>query len=106
MDALFLAFDRGVPEAGSAIARLARPADVTRMLGLLGHVPFTQMGPILADMLGRTTVPSRSRLEIVAALGELASAESRTLLEQYAQAHPGSDPVTRAAEAAAARIAQ
>ena len=52
MDQLFLALDRGVPEAGMAIARLARPADVTRLLGLVGHVPFTQMSPILADMLG------------------------------------------------------
>lgn len=106
VDQLFLAFDRGVAEAGTAIARLARPADITRMLGLLGHLPFTQMSPIVADMLGRDGVPQRSRLEIVAALGELASAEARTLLEQYVQAHPGSDPVTRAAEAAAARIAQ
>ncbi len=106
MDQLFLALDRGVPEAGMAIARLARPADVTRLLGLVGHVPFTQMSPILADMLGRDTVPQRSRLEIVAAIGELASAEARGLLEQYVQAHPGTDPVTRAAEAAAARIAQ
>lgn len=106
MDQLFLAFDRGVPEAGAAIGRLARPADITRMLALLGHVPFSQMGPILADMLGREGVAQRSRLEIVAALGELASAEARGLLEQYVQAHPGTDPVTRAAEAAAARIAQ
>jgi hypothetical protein len=106
MDQLFLAFDRGMPEAGAAIGRLARPADITRMLGLLGHVPFTQMGPILADMLGRDGIPTRSRLEIVAALGETASADARALLEQYAQAHPGTDPVTRAAEAAAARIAQ
>jgi HEAT repeat protein len=106
MDQLFLAFDRGVPEAGAAIGRLARPADITRMLGMLGHVPFTQMGPILADMLGRDGIPSRSRLEIVAALGELASADARGLLEQYVQAHPGTDAVTRAAEAAAARIAQ
>jgi hypothetical protein len=89
-----------------AIGRLARAADITRMLALLGHVPFAQMGPILADMLGRDGVPQRSRLEIVAALGELASADARGLLEQYVQAHPGSDPVTRAAEAAAARIAQ
>lgn len=106
IDQLFLAFDRGVPEAGAAIGRIGRPADITRLLGLLGHVPFTQMGPILADMLGRDTVPARSRLEIVAALGELASADARGLLEQYVQAHPGTDPVTRAAEAAAARIAQ
>ncbi len=106
MDSLFLAFDRGVPEAGMAIGRLARPADITRMLGLLGHVPFTQMSPILADMLGRDGIPQRSRMEIVAAVGELASADARTLLEQFVQAHPGSDPVTRAAEAAAARIAQ
>lgn len=106
MDQLFLAFDRGIPEAGMTIARLARPADVTRLLELLGHVPFTQMSPLLADMLGRTSIPQRSRLEVVAAIGELASAEARSMLEQYVQAHPGSDPVTRAAEAAAARIAQ
>lgn len=106
MDQLFLAFDRGVPEAGQTIARLARPEDVTRVLDLVGHVPFSQMGPMLADMLGRDTIPQRSRLAIVAALGELASADARGLLEQYVQQHPGTDPVTRAAEAAAARIGQ
>jgi hypothetical protein len=106
MDQLFQAFDHGIVEAGMAIARLARAEDVTRMLGSLGHVPFTQMSPILADMLGRTTIPERSRLAIVAALGEQASAESRALLEQYVHAHPGTSALTRAAEAAAARIAQ
>ena len=106
MDQLFLAFDHGIPEAGMAIARLARAEDVTRVLGLLGHVPFTQMGPMLADMLGRSTIPERSRLAIVAGLGEQASAQARELLEQYVHAHPGRSAVTRAAEAAAARIAQ
>lgn len=106
IDSLFLAFDHGVTSAGMAIAHMARPDDVTRMLGLLGHVPFTQMGPILADMMGRAELAQRSRLQVVSALGELASAEARGLLEQYASSHPATDPVRRAAEQAAARIAQ
>ena len=106
IDQLFLAFDRGIHEAGLAIARIARAEDVTRMLALVGHVPFTQMGPILADMLGRITIPERARLDVIAVLGEQASAQSRGLLEQYVQAHPGHSALTRAAETAAARIAQ
>ncbi len=106
IDSLFLAFDRSIPEAGMAIAHMARPAEVTRVLALVGRVPFSQMGPILVEMLSRDDLAQRSRLEIVARLGEQASAEARTLLETYAQAQPATDPVRRAAEAAAARIAQ
>jgi hypothetical protein len=106
LDSLFLAFDRSVPEAGMAIAHLARPQDVERVLGLVGRVPFSQMGPMLIEMLSRDTLAQRSRLEIVARLGEQASAEARTLLEAFAQSRPATDPVRRAAEAAAARIAQ
>jgi HEAT repeat protein len=106
LDSLFLAFDRSVPEAGMAIAHIARPEDMTRVLALVEHVPFSQMGPILAEMLTRTNLAERSRIEIVARLGELASAEARTLLETFAQSRPARDPVRRAAEAAAARIAQ
>ncbi len=106
LDSLFLAFDRNVPEAGMAIAHMARPEDVTRVLGLVGRVPFSQMGPILVEMLSRDDLAQRSRLEIVARLGEQASAEARGLLETFAQTRPATDPVRRAAEAAAARIAQ
>ena len=106
IDSLFLALDRGVPEAGMAIAHLARPEDVTRVLALVGHVPFSQMGAMLVEMLGRDALAQRSRLEIVARLGEQASAEARGLLEQFAQTRPATDPVRRAAESAAARIAQ
>lgn len=106
IDSLFLAFDRSVPEAGMAIARLARPEDVTRVLALVGRVPFSQMGPMLVEMLSRDSLAQRSRLEIVARLGEQASAEARSLLETFAQSRPATDPVRRAAESAAARIAQ
>jgi HEAT repeat protein len=106
MDQLFLALDRGIAEAGIAIAHIARASDVPRVLALLGHVPLPQMSPIVQDLLARTNLPQRTRLDVVAAIGELASADARTMLEAYVQAHPGTDPVTRAAEAAAARIAQ
>lgn len=108
IDQLFLAFDRGVPDAGPAIGRLARPEHVPRILGSLGTVPFTQMRVVLNEVLVRRDVPARAKLDIIARLGELATSEIRTFLQELLQAvpMPANDPVRRAAEDAITRIAQ
>lgn len=102
VDALFLALDRRVPEAAPAIGRVARPADVTRFLGYLGRLSFDLVTPALREMLQRTDLAERSRLEIVHRLGELATPEVRAFLEQVVDSLPPA--VRRAAEDAIGRI--
>ncbi|MDQ3034677.1 MAG: HEAT repeat domain-containing protein [Myxococcota bacterium] len=108
IDSLFLAFDRGVPEAGPALGRLARPEHVGRVLDYLGRVSFSQMSAVLGELLARRELPARARLDVIARLGELATPEVRTFLESWieSQQPPANDPVRRAAEDVIARIAQ
>ena len=108
IDSLFLAFDRGVPEAGPALGRLARPEHVTRVLESLGRVPFDQMRVVLTELLGRRDVPSRTKLDVIARLAEMATPEIGTFLQEFveASAAPANDPVRRAAEDAITRIAR
>lgn len=102
-DALFQALDRGVAQAGPAIGRVARPTDVTRFLGYIGRLPFDRMTSALREMLLRTELAERSRLEIVQRVAELATSEVRAFLEQLSGSLPAS-PVRRAAEEAVGRI--
>lgn len=108
IDSLFLAFDHDVVEAGPALAALVRPEDLTRLLGYLGRRPFTSLRPMLLALVIRTDLPARSRLDVVARVGELATPEARALLEEAVNSLPASDlsPVRRAATETAARIAQ
>lgn len=109
IDSLFLAFDRGVPEAGPALGRLARPEHVTRILGYLGRVSFPQMRTVLGEILSRADLPARTRLDVIAQLGELATGEVRMFLSEWVEGLPAgaaNDPLRRAAEDAIARIAQ
>lgn len=106
IDPLFLAFEHQVAEAGDALAALARPNDVERITAFMGRVPFTTLRSMLLTLLGRTDLPQRARLDLVGRIGELATGEARSLLEEFAQtiSNPR-DAVRRAAEDAAARIA-
>jgi hypothetical protein len=63
---------------------------------------------MLLAMLARTNLENRARLDIVARVSELATAEARGLLEELVNEGglPSSDPVRRAANEAAARIAE
>lgn len=109
IDSLFLALDRGVPEAGPALGRVARPEHVGRILDYLGRVSFSQMRTVLGELLSRRDLPARTRLDVIARLGEVATPEVRTFLEEWIQAlpegSPANDPVRRAAEDVIARIA-
>ncbi len=106
VDSLFLAFDRGVPEAGPALGRIARPEHVPRILQSLGRVPFAQMRAVIESLLDQRNLPARSRLDVIARLGELATGEVRLFLEEWIRnsSMPESDPIRRAAEAVIARI--
>ncbi len=105
VDPLFHALDRRIPEAATAIGRVARPADVERFLGYLGQLPFTLVTPALTEMLRRGDLAERARLSIVHRLSELATPEVRSFLEELVSSLPAG-AVRRAAEDAIARIAQ
>lgn len=106
IDSLFLAFDRGVPEAGRALGRIARPEHVSRILQHLGRVPFPQMRAVLEPLLDQESLASRSRLDVIARLGELATPEVRLFLEEWLESSsiPANDPIRRAALGVIARI--
>lgn len=107
MDTLFLAWEREVPEAAVALGRIATRAEVPRILEHLGRLPFTLMRMVLAELLIRTDLAERSRLDIIARLGELATGEVRSFLEEVVASLPsGSDAIRRAAQDAMTRIAQ
>ena len=108
LEALFRAFDRRIAEAGLAIARIADADASRRVLGYLGHEPFSTLRPMLLAMLQRTDLAQRARLDIVARLGELATADVRGLLEELVSSGglAPTDPVYRAANETAARIAE
>jgi HEAT repeat protein len=107
-DRLFLALDRNVTEAGPALGRVARPEHVARILEYMGRLPFAQMRAVLDELLRRRDLASRSKLDVIARLGEVATAEVRTFLTDLLASleSPANDPVRRAAQDVIARIAQ
>jgi len=107
IDPLFLALDHHILEAAPALARLVDAAGATRLAGYVGREPFSALRPALLTLLSRGNLASRTRVEIVARLAELATAEVRGLLEDLVRSGglPERDPVRRAADDAATRIA-
>ncbi len=104
LEALFLAFDHEVMEAGPAIAEVARAEDIPRVLAYLGHHPFTTLRPMLITLMTRTELPPARRLEAVARVSELATAEARALLEEVIGQLAANDPIRRGATDAMNRI--
>jgi HEAT repeat protein len=80
VEKLFLALDRGNMEASGAIGKIIAPTDVPRLSGYLGQVPFRNLGPALAEVLQRTDVAEKSKLEIVARLQEVGTPEVKGYL--------------------------
>ena len=104
LESLFLAFDHDVLEAGPAIARIARPEDLPRVLGYVGQRPFTALRPMLLALMTRSDLPAPRRVEVVGRVGELATPEARALLEEVVNALGPNDPARRAAADAMNRI--
>lgn len=80
VEKLFLALDRGNMEASGAIGKIIAPGEVPRLSGYLGQVPFRNLGPALAEVLKRTDVSEKSKLEIVARLQEVGTPEVKGYL--------------------------
>ncbi len=104
---LFLAFDRGVPEAAATIARIGSPADIDRLTQYLGRQAFSLVVEALREALHRSTTPERTKLEIIGRIGELATPEAKRFLTEYAATLTRREAtLARAAREAAERIAQ
>lgn len=88
VDALFQAFDRGVPEAASALGRLIRGREIDRFLAYLGQRPLPPLLEAMSLLLDRDDLPERVKVEAIAQLGELATAEVRVYLEELADVLP------------------
>jgi HEAT repeat protein len=80
LEKLFLALDRGNLEASGAIGKAIAPSDVGRLVGYLGKVPLAQLGPALAQVFQRSDVTEKAKLEIVARLEEVGTAEVKGYL--------------------------
>ncbi|MBK8173557.1 MAG: HEAT repeat domain-containing protein [Sandaracinaceae bacterium] len=106
VETLFLALERGVLEASTAIGQLAAPADIPRLRSYVGRLPFDAMTPAFSEILARRDVPERAKLDLIAQLAEVATAEVKTYLQEFVASLPATDhsAVRRAAEDATLRI--
>lgn len=106
VETLFLALERGVLEASTAIGQLAAPADIPRLRNYVGRLPFDAMTPAFSEILARRDVPERAKLDLIAQLAEVATPEVKTYLQEFVASLPATDhsAVRRAAEDAALRI--
>ena len=105
---LFKAFDKDVWAAATALGKLCDASDLGRILGYLGRVPFTAISPLFDAMMARRDVTPESKLQVVAQLTELGTAEARGYLEHLTKDLPPDTHgrVRRAIEDAIVRIAQ
>lgn len=104
LPALYRALSRGLPEAATAIGRLAPPAQSERLFALVPTLDFTLLARAFDELLHRADVPAATKLAIVTRLGERNTAEVRQFLQHLAGSLPVTDPLrqaaTRATEAA------
>jgi hypothetical protein len=106
LDLLFLAFDRGVAEAGVAIGQVADGPAVSRLHERLGHAPIQPMLGAYEKLLLRADVSESTKLDVLARLGEVATPNVKLFLQGLMASHDWSKqlPVLRAMADTAARI--
>jgi HEAT repeat protein len=87
IEPLFRAFERGVPEAAVAVARLAKPAELARFHARLGLAPIQNMLAGYEQLLLRTDIDEATKLDVIARLGEVASLSVKRFLERLQADH-------------------
>lgn len=81
VEVLFHALDRGNLHASSAIGKLMRAEQLSRLADYLGKLPLRSLGPAITEVLRRKDVPDSVKLDFVARLQELATAGIRDFLQ-------------------------
>lgn len=94
LEPLFLALDRGNMEASGAIGKIVAPDQTGRLWAYMGKIPFNSLAPAMAEVLSRTDVTQKTKLELVARLQEVATPEVKGFLGDYMAGAQGElDPV-------------
>jgi HEAT repeat protein len=83
VDVLFQALDRGNMEASTAIGKILKPGEVSRLLAYLGKIPFRSLGPAFAQLLQRKDVAERDKLALLAKLQDIGTQEVKTYLGDF-----------------------
>ncbi|MCB9627025.1 MAG: HEAT repeat domain-containing protein [Sandaracinaceae bacterium] len=107
VEPLFLVLDRHLYEAAPSLASLVQGDEIRRLTAYVGRLPFDVMSPALTELFAREDISERNKLDLVAQLQELGTAEVKVFLEDLADSIPaqGRDArVRQAASDAAMRI--
>ncbi len=87
---LFLAFDRGVTEAGASIGELCTPEECEKFAERTGKVPFDVMSSGFDQILFRPSseIPDETKLALVGRMREIGTAEVGKYLADVADRWP------------------
>jgi HEAT repeat protein len=100
IEPLFRALDLQIYEAAGALARLVTGDAITQLTGYVGRMPFDVMTPALSELLARDDVSERIKLNLIAQLQELGTAEAKIFLEDLGDSIPRNGPDARLRQAA------
>jgi HEAT repeat protein len=88
IETLFVAFDRGVVEAASAIGKLGDAQSVRRFSEHLGRAPLSVMLSGFGEYLARADIAEQVKLDIIGRLGEVSGPQVRAFLQRYLETIP------------------
>lgn len=81
-DALFAAQERGVPGSAAALGQIARPAQIERLLTLVGSAPLDVVAPLSEALFARKDLAEAEKLKLSQKLSELGTEEARALRDE------------------------
>ncbi len=94
VELLFQALDRGNMEASTAIGKILKAGDVSRLLSYLGKIPFRSLSPAFAEILKRKDIAERDKLSVVAKLQDVGTPEVKNYFGDFL--HSSSDAISQA----------